>query len=54
MNKLIEFRIDEDSAPIGWVSENLPDYIKDVLTQNWDKTSSGLGDHHQFKDWVKG
>ena len=54
MNKELEsFSIDDDSEPIAWISSGLDDYIKDVIRKNWNYTSSGLGDHQSFNDWVK-
>ena len=45
MSKLIPFTPDNCDAPVAFVSPDLPDYIKNVINANWDKTSSGFGDH---------
>jgi len=46
MKKLIPFTPQGHTSPVALVSPNLPDFIKDVITNSWDKSSSGLGDHH--------
>ncbi len=46
MKKLIPFTPQGCDKPVALVSPNLPDFIKDVITENWDKSSSGLGDHY--------
>ena len=46
MKKLIPFTPQGLNSPVALVSPNLPDFIKDVITNSWDKSSSGLGDHH--------
>ncbi len=44
MKELIPFQVDNNSAPVALISPDLPEYIKDVIRKNWDKTSSGFGD----------
>ena len=34
------------------VSPTCPDFIKDVITNSWDKSSSGLGDHHYLNSEI--
>ena len=50
MKKLIPFTPQGLERPVALVSPNLPDFIKDVITNNWDKSSSGLGDHYKVVD----
>ena len=45
MNQLEMFTPQGLESPVALVSPNCPDFIKDVITNNWDKTSSGLGSH---------
>lgn len=42
---LIPFTPDNCDLPVAMVSPDLPDYIKNVINDNWDKVSSGLGSH---------
>ena len=46
MNQLELFTPQGLERPVALVSPNCPDFIKDVITNNWDKSSSGLGDHY--------
>ena len=46
MKQLELFSVDNASRPVALVSPNLPEFIKDVIRNNWDKSSSGLGDHY--------
>ena len=39
--------------PVAMVSPNLPSWIKDVLNDSWDKTSSGLGTHTYVEDMIQ-
>jgi len=39
--------------PVAMVSPNLPSWIKDVLNDCWDKTSSGLGTHTYVEDMIQ-
>ena len=43
-NQLELFAVDNNSAPVALISPDLPEYIKDVIRKNWDKTSSGFQD----------
>ena len=45
MKNLKPFTPQGCDKPVALVSPNLPDFIKDVITNNWDKSSSGLGSH---------
>ena len=45
MKNLIPFTPQGCDKPVALVSPTLPDFIKDVISNNWDKTSSGLGSH---------
>ena len=42
---LIPFTPQGLERPVAMVSPNCPDFIKDVITNSWDKSSSGLGSH---------
>ena len=50
---LIPFTPDNCSSPVALVSPDLPDYVKRVINENWDKTSSGLGNHTYVEDWIQ-
>ncbi len=43
-NQLELFAVNNNSAPVALVSPDLPEYIKDVIRNSWDKTSSGFQD----------
>ena len=45
MKNLIPFTPQGCDKPVALVSPNCPDFIKDVITNSWDKSSSGLGSH---------
>ena len=45
MKNLKPFTPQGCDKPVALVSPNCPDFIKDVITNSWDKTSSGLGSH---------
>ena len=40
--------------PVAMVSPNLPSWVKGVLNDCWDKTSSGLGTHTYVEDMIQG
>jgi hypothetical protein len=50
MKKLIPFTPQGCDKPVALVSPTCPDFIKDVITNSWDKSSSGLGDHYKVVD----
>jgi hypothetical protein len=50
MKQLVPFTPTNCDAPVAFVSPNLPDYVKRVINDNWDKTSSGLGSHTYVED----
>ena len=50
---LIPFTPDNCSSPVALVSPDLPDYVKRVINENWDKTSSGLGNHTYVEDMIQ-
>jgi len=50
MNKLKHFTPSGCERPVALISPNCPDFIKDVITNNWDKSSSGLGSHYYIED----
>ena len=50
MNKLKHFTPPGCARPVALISPNCPDFIKDVITNNWDKSSSGLGSHYYIED----
>jgi len=45
MKQLVPFTPTNCDLPVAMVSPDLPDYIKNVINDNWDKVSSGLGSH---------
>tara|TARA_R100000458_G_C8211033_1_gene198485 strand:+ start:626 stop:814 length:189 start_codon:yes stop_codon:yes gene_type:complete len=47
-NKLIPFYV--EGKQVALISENLPDYIKDIIINNYDKSSSGMGSHYSLND----
>jgi hypothetical protein len=53
MNQLELFTPQGLDRPVALVSPNLPDFIKDVITNNWDKSSSGLGSHVYVEDVIQ-
>ena len=44
MKQLVPFTPTNCDQPVAFVSPDLPDWIKGVIDNNWDKTSSGFGD----------
>ena len=46
MKKLIPFTPQGLNSPVALVSPNASQLVLDVINNNWDKSSSGLGDHH--------
>ena len=53
MNQLELFTPQGHTSPVALVSPNLPDFIKDVISNNWDKSSSGLGSHVYVEDVIQ-
>ena len=53
MKNLIPFTPQGCDTPVALVSPNCPDFIKDVITNNWDKSSSGLGSHVYVEDVIQ-
>tara|TARA_Y100000401_G_C8134533_1_gene131833 strand:- start:156 stop:410 length:255 start_codon:yes stop_codon:yes gene_type:complete len=53
MSNLIPFTPSNCDMPVAMVSPNLPSWIKDVLNDSWDKTSSGLGTHTYVEDMIQ-
>ena len=47
-NKLIPFYV--EGRQVALISENLPDYIKDIIINNYDESSSGLASHYSLRD----
>ena len=52
MNQLELFTVEGQERPVALVSPNLPDFIKDVIRNSWDKTSSGLQDRFTCEDII--
>ncbi len=52
MKQLELFSVDNASRPVALVSPNLPEFIKDVIRNNWDKTSSGFADRFSMSDVI--
>ena len=50
MKQLVPFTPTNCDQPVAFVSPDLPDWIKGVIDNNWDKTSSGLGSHVYVED----
>ena len=46
MKKLIPFTPQGLNSPVALVSPNASQLVLDVINNSWDKSSSGLGDHH--------
>ena len=46
MKKLVPFTPKGLERPVALVSPNCSQLVLDVINNNWDKSSSGLGDHH--------
>ena len=53
MNQLELFTPQGLERPVALVSPTLPDFIKDVISNNWDKSSSGLGSHVYVEDVIQ-
>tara|TARA_R100001082_G_scaffold67152_1_gene37999 strand:- start:2409 stop:2585 length:177 start_codon:yes stop_codon:yes gene_type:complete len=51
MNKTKLVPLNVDGYDIALISEDLPEYIKDIIINNYDKSSSGLGSHYYMSDW---
>lgn len=47
-NNLIPFYVEGEQVAL--ISENLPDYIKDIIINNYNKSSSGLASHYSLND----
>ena len=52
MKNLKPFTPQGCDKPVALVSPNLPDFIKDVITNSWDKTSSGFQDRFTCEDII--
>ena len=50
MKKLIEYTPSGCDLPVAYVSDNLPDYVLRVIDNNYDKISSGLGNHYSVDE----
>ena len=50
MKKLIPFTPQGLTSPVALVSPNCSQLVLDVINNNWDKSSSGLGDHYKVVD----
>ena len=46
MKKLTSFTPQGCTNPVALVSPNCSQLVLDVINNSWDKSSSGLGDHH--------
>lgn len=53
MSNLIPFTPSNCDMPVAMVSPNLPGWVKDVLNDSWNKTSSGLGTHTYVEDMIQ-
>ena len=45
MKQLKEYTPQGCTEPVALISDNLPEYVLQVIDNNWSKTSSGLGNH---------
>ena len=52
MNNLIPFTPDNCKEPVALVSNNLPEWIKEVINNNWNETSSGFGNHYSINELI--
>ena len=50
MKNLVEYVIPGHDRPVAFISEDLPDYIKQIIRTNWDYTTSGLSDSYSISD----
>ena len=50
MKKLIPFTPQGLNSPVALVSPNCSQLVLDVINNNWDKSSSGLGNHYYVED----
>jgi len=53
MNQLELFTPQGLDRPVALVSPNASDLVKQVITNNWDKSSSGLGSHVYVEDVIQ-
>ena len=53
MTDLKSFTPQGCSQPVALVSPNCEQLVLDVITNNWDKTSSGLGSHVYVEDMIQ-
>ena len=53
MTNLKSFTPQGCTHPVALVSENCSQLVLDVITNNWDKTSSGLGSHVYVEDMIQ-
>ena len=53
MKQLVPFTPSNCEQSVAYVSPNLPTWIKDVIDKDWDKVSSGLGDHVYVEDLIQ-
>ena len=53
MKQLVTFTPTNCTAPVAYISHDLPDWIKDVINKNWAHTSSGLGSHVYIEDLIQ-
>tara|TARA_R100000781_G_scaffold89237_2_gene54935 strand:+ start:419 stop:631 length:213 start_codon:yes stop_codon:yes gene_type:complete len=53
MQNLIPFTPQGCTNPVALVSPNCEQLVLDVLNNNWDKSSSGLGSHYYVEDVIE-
>ena len=53
MTNLKSFTPQGCTHPVALVSPNCEQLVLDVITNNWDKTSSGLGSHVYVEDMIQ-
>ena len=52
MQTLQPFIPDNCTSPVAYMSSDTPDWIKDVINENWDQVSSGLASHYTFEELI--
>ena len=53
MKQLVPFTPTNCDHPVAFVSPDLPEWIQGVISENWMKSSSGLGDHVYVEDLIQ-
>lgn len=51
-NQLEQFTPKGCNRPVALISHDIPEFIKDVITEKWMESSSGFGSHFTFDEFV--